>query len=168
MSLRYLAFDGIPLYNCLGIGDTVQIVSVASTQDESEKDWAFVTKLSGDVAQLDNYDDIAAYCLSKIQSIVASHEAAADEVVQDEKHRNAARSFRTIFDLPENERLVCFYSCAYQQYQNQGWLYVGENYIGFYAYVMGAETKVMLGRSWTNFVDRTLMILFLRTLLLIR
>jgi GRAM domain len=34
------------------------------------------------------------------------------------------------------------YSCAYNG--RQGWLYISENYLGFYSFLLGVETKVLV------------------------
>lgn len=128
-------------------GDNVLLVAVAATLEEIDRDWQGARKLSADIAdQLDNYDDIHTFITTKIHSILATQDTQSDEtiVTSDTKLRNAARSYRSIFNLPETERLVSFYSCAYNQFQNQGWLYISENYCAFYAYVIGVETKVFI------------------------
>lgn len=37
---------------------------------------------------------------------------------------------------------VTDYSCAYNG--RQGWLYISENYLGFYSFLLGVETKVLV------------------------
>ncbi|KAI3653067.1 hypothetical protein MP228_002492 [Amoeboaphelidium protococcarum] len=125
-------------------GEHAQLVAVANERNEIDRDWEVVCKILNEVIALDDPDEIVNYCIIKVQSLVAASNRPVDETSSDEKFRNASRSFRTIFNLAENERLVNFYPCACQKFQNQGWLYVGENYVGFYAYVVGAETKVFI------------------------
>ena len=128
------------------VGDICQMVASAADIQEIDKDWQLAEKLAGDVAQLDNFADIETYCLGKIQGLVTVTSAArsTDDYAVDEKFRAAARAFRTTFHLDEGERMVSFYACAHQRFQNQGWMYISENYLGFYALVMGMETKLLI------------------------
>eukprot|EP00158_Paraphelidium_tribonemae_P005075 Partr_v1_DN27144_c0_g1_i1_m16123 putative TBC1 domain family member len=131
--------DAIP-----SIGESADLISVASTYAEIQENWKVAEKLVAEVKGLDSFVDIRSYCTTKVQSLIASSDGAVDEVSGDEKFRNAARSFRSIFSLPESERLVNFYACAHQKFQTQGWLYISESYLCFYAYVLGVETKVII------------------------
>ena len=38
------------------------------------------------------------------------------------------------------------YSCAYytNRFTSQGWLYISENYVAFYSYLLGYETKLLV------------------------
>jgi hypothetical protein len=89
-------------------------------------------------------------------------DSGTDELSSDELVRNASRSFRQTFDVPPTERLVsCMYllrlrrlslltlffffidySCSYNY--RQGWMYISENYIGFYSFLLSVETKLLL------------------------
>ncbi|KAG0165214.1 hypothetical protein DFQ30_008822 [Apophysomyces sp. BC1015] len=87
-----------------------------------------------------------AYVVTKINSIVTRRDAGTDEISTDEKVRNASRSFRQTFNVPATERLVNYYSCAYHtsRLTSQGWLYISENYLAFYSYLLGFETKILI------------------------
>lgn len=92
-------------------------------------------------------------------------DSGTDEISTDEKVRKASRSFRQTFDVSPSERLVnckdkqhsyvscinCIpvsidYSCAYHtnRFTSQGWLYISENYLAFYSFLLGYETKVLI------------------------
>ncbi|KAF7727879.1 hypothetical protein EC973_006878 [Apophysomyces ossiformis] len=100
------------------------------------------------LAPLDILDDSEkeAFVVTKINSIVTRRDAGTDEISTDEKVRNASRSFRQTFDVAATERLVNYYSCAYHtaRLTSQGWLYISENYVAFYSYLLGFETKVLM------------------------
>jgi hypothetical protein len=136
------------------------LVSIAPARAHLDKEWPVADKWAAECAGMDA-SDREAFCLAKIQSQVAAQTPSTavvqQEAMQDEKFRAALRSFRSLFPaVPDGERLVCFYACAYQKFQNQGdftvcvgvdwegWLYVSENYLGFYAYVLGVETRVFI------------------------
>jgi hypothetical protein len=68
-----------------------------------------------------------------------------DEKSTDARYRAAARSWRQLFNMPEDERFVNYYSCAYhKKLLNQGWLYISMSYCCFYSSVLGVETKVVI------------------------
>ena len=89
-------------------------------------------------------------------------DSGTDEISTDEKLRTASRSFRQTFNVPSTERLVnckhdkdvqtiakestADYSCAYytNRFTSQGWLYISENYVAFYSYLLGYETKLLI------------------------
>lgn len=91
-------------------------------------------------------------------------DAGTDEISADANVRTASRSFRQTFDVPATERLVncklilppfqayndpdliIDYSCAYytNRFTTQGWLYISENYVAFYSYLLGYETKLLV------------------------
>lgn len=92
-------------------------------------------------------------------------DSGTDEISTDEKVRKASRSFRQTFDVSPTERLVnckhvwiyvkiyltdnlfCVdYSSAYHtnRFTSQGWLYISENYLAFYSFLLGYETKLLL------------------------
>lgn len=107
----------------LQVGDVCQLVAVAATLTEIEKDWRLAEKLAEEVATLTDFADAETYCLAKIQGLVAvaSADRSQDDYAADEKFRAAARAFRSTFGLGESERLVSFYACALNKFQNQGY-----------------------------------------------
>ncbi|KAJ3127151.1 hypothetical protein HK098_006699 [Nowakowskiella sp. JEL0407] len=124
--------------------DVGHMVAAADTQKALEKDWAWIEEnLRAELDELEDMEDKEAYAVSKFQSHVANVEKDTDEKSTDAKFRSAARAWRQLFQLPESERLVAFYSCSYhKKLINQGWLYISINYVCFYSFVLGAETKV--------------------------
>ncbi|KAI8362750.1 hypothetical protein BD560DRAFT_178182 [Blakeslea trispora] len=65
-----------------------------------------------------------------------------DDLINDDTIRNASRTFRQTFNVSSKERLVNYYSCACNS--RQGWLYISENYLGFYSYILGFELKILI------------------------
>ncbi|KNC97733.1 uncharacterized protein SPPG_06734 [Spizellomyces punctatus DAOM BR117] len=126
--------------------DVGHMVATADTLKAMEKDWTWIQEnLMPEVVELEDASDKEAYAVSKFQSLVTSEEKDTDEKSSDAKFRAAARSWRQIFHLPEDERLVNFYSCSYhKKLLNQGWLYLSVSHLCFYSFVFGVETKVMI------------------------
>ncbi|CAM0141574.1 unnamed protein product [Umbelopsis sp. WA50703] len=119
------------------------LIATADTENIIENAWKWIVEKM--IPQLDHIDDPydrEEWVASKIQHIVTSIDEGADERSTDEKVRNASRSFRQSFDVPPTERLVNYYSCAYNG--RQGWLYISENYMGFYSFLLGVETKALV------------------------
>ena len=76
-----------------------------------EADWKWIEDtLLAEILALDDPDDQEAFALAKFCSIVQNQELDTDEKSSDAKFRQAARSWRQIFRIPESERLV---NCAY-------------------------------------------------------
>ncbi|KAI8085278.1 rab-GTPase-TBC domain-containing protein [Thamnidium elegans] len=65
-----------------------------------------------------------------------------DDLLLDDIIRNASRTFRRTFNVSQTERLVNYYSCACNS--RQGWVYISENYLAFYSYLLGFELKVLI------------------------
>ncbi|KAJ3052498.1 hypothetical protein HK097_006137, partial [Rhizophlyctis rosea] len=126
--------------------DVAHMVSTADTLKAAERDWNWIQEKFGEeLAELEDPHDKEAYAVSKFQSLVTSEDNDTDEKSTDAKFRAAARSWRQIFHMPENERLVNFYSCAYhKKLLNQGWMYLSVSYLCFYSFVLGTETKVVI------------------------
>lgn len=66
-----------------------------------------------------------------------------------EKFREGLMKFERCFGLPEQEKLVTYYSCSYWKGRVpcQGWLYLSTNFLSFYSFLLGAEGKQALMRS---------------------
>ena len=106
------------------IGESADLISVSASFEEIQAEWKMAERWAFEVMKLDSFPDVYFYCSSKVESLLATFDRSHDEVSTDEKFRNAARAFRSIFNVPDSERLVNFYSCAREKFQNQGWLYV--------------------------------------------
>ncbi|CAO3684807.1 unnamed protein product [Umbelopsis ramanniana] len=122
-------------------------IAVAETEKQIEAAWAWVQEnLAPKVVVLDTASEKEEWVATKINSIVTRIDAGTDEISIDENVRNASRSFRQTFDIASTEHLVNYYSAAYhtKRFTSQGWLYISENYIAFYSFLLGIETKLLL------------------------
>ncbi|KAJ3151541.1 hypothetical protein HDU89_001984 [Geranomyces variabilis] len=126
--------------------DGGHLVATGDTLKGTEKDWAWIQEnLMPGVAELEDAADKEAFAVSKFQSFVTSEDKDTDEKSNDAKFRAASRSWRQIFHMPEDERLVNFYSCSYhKKLMNQGWMYISLSHLCFYSFVFGVETKVVI------------------------
>ncbi|KAG2237622.1 hypothetical protein INT48_004525 [Thamnidium elegans] len=127
-------------------GSSFLQVAVAETEKKAEVVWAWIeSNLSTLLDSLEN-DEREPFVVTKINSIVTRRDSGTDEISTDEKVRKASRSFRQTFDVSPSERLVNYYSSAYHtnRFTSQGWLYISENYLAFYSFLLGYETKLLI------------------------
>ena len=99
--------------------------------------------------------------VTKVSSWLASQGVAGDS-----QKAQVQTSFVNQFHVPESEKVISCkshplawvshvhlisptccctqdYACAYQRV-NQGWMYISQNYLCFYAFLLGKETKIVL------------------------
>ncbi|KAI8342532.1 hypothetical protein BC941DRAFT_509430, partial [Chlamydoabsidia padenii] len=125
------------------INSTSLQIAVAETEQVIETAWLWIQQNM--IPELLGMDDPYAkeeWVNEKLHMIVTTIDSGTDELSSDKSVRNASRSFRQTFDVPPSERLVSYYSCAYNY--RQGWMYISENYIGFYSFLLSVETKLLL------------------------
>ncbi|KAJ1552603.1 TBC1 domain member 9 [Cladochytrium tenue] len=126
--------------------DSGHLVATGESLTAILKDWSWIEdNFLAEVAELEDPADKEAYAISKFQSMVTSVEKDSDEKSDDAKFRAASRAWKQTFRLPESERLVNFYSCAYhKKLINQGWMYISTSYLCFYSFVLGVEVKIVI------------------------
>lgn len=77
------------------------------------------------------------------QGIIAEYNKNHDIKEDDDtdKFKEASAKFRKLFGMPEEEKLVNYYSCSYWKGKvpRQGWLYLSINHLCFYSYLLGKE-----------------------------
>lgn len=59
---------------------------------------------------------------------------------------------RKLFGMPEEEKLVNYYSCSYWKGRvpRQGWLYLSINHLCFYSFLLGKEGTVSQSHAGVN------------------
>ncbi|XP_072368788.1 TBC1 domain family member 9B-like isoform X1 [Scyliorhinus torazame] len=96
----------------------------------------------------DNEEDVTTFVKGKVQGILAE-ENKNKEVKEDEdsgKFKEAELKMRTLFGMPEVEKLVNYYSCSYWKGRvpRQGWVYLSVNHLCFYSFLLGKEVKLVI------------------------
>ncbi|KAF9110868.1 hypothetical protein BGX27_005761 [Mortierella sp. AM989] len=122
------------------------MIAEAETQRNIDHAWSWVQEnfVIG-LQVLDDAQEKEEWVLTKIRSLVTRADKGTDDITSDEKVRSASRAFRQTFNVLPSERLVSYYSCSYHsKMMNQGWMYISENYLCFYSFMLGMETKIFL------------------------
>ncbi|KAF9910025.1 TBC1 domain member 9, partial [Lobosporangium transversale] len=122
------------------------MIAEAETQKSIDQAWTWVQEnFVVGLQVLDDAQEKEEWVLTKIRSLVTRADKGTDDITSDEKVRSASRAFRQTFNVLPSERLVSYYSCSYHgKMMNQGWMYISENYLCFYSFMLGMETKIFL------------------------
>ncbi|XP_066574485.1 TBC1 domain family member 9 isoform X2 [Amia ocellicauda] len=96
----------------------------------------------------ENENDITTFVKGKIQGIIAEYNKNHDIKEDDDtdKFKEATAKFRKLFGMPEEEKLVNYYSCSYWKAKvpRQGWAYLSINHLCFYSFLLGKEAKLVI------------------------
>ncbi|XP_028816600.1 TBC1 domain family member 9B isoform X4 [Denticeps clupeoides] len=124
-----------------------------SSRKEITEHWEWLeANLLQTLSIFDNEDDITTFVKGKIQGIIAEENKSrqAQEEEEPGKFREAELKMRKLFGMPEEEKLVNYYSCSYWKGRvpRQGWLYLSVNHLCFYSFLLGKEVTVVV--QWTD------------------
>lgn len=129
------------------------VVAVGNSKKEITVEWHQLQQtILPELEKIADQTQQIQFAVAKIESLIASTSSKlsilqlipvghSDELVRDEKFRNASRSFRCHFSIPEDEKLINYYNCCYNTFSVNGWLYVSENFLAFYSNIFNQETK---------------------------
>jgi hypothetical protein len=119
-----------------------QVIAVGNTKEEIDKDWKFIIdNFMPAVEQYDDFNDKESFVLYKVGFLLSS---VNEHEISDSKFRNACNVFKTLFNIPESEELLNFYSCSYDnQLMNQGWMYISRNFVCFYSLFLEMKQKLL-------------------------
>ncbi|KAJ1963539.1 GTPase activating protein (GAP), partial [Dimargaris xerosporica] len=131
------------------VPERLVVLAIATTQEEIDKDWKWLQEqVVKGLAVLDSPEEQEEFVTTKVRFLVSSTSTDAEEADTelDPKALEAVRAFRRLFTMPTSERLVNYYACGYHKslISRQGWMYISENYLCFYSYLLGRETKLSL------------------------
>ncbi|KAM9325401.1 TBC1 domain family member 8B isoform 2-T2 [Gastrophryne carolinensis] len=125
-------------------------IACGASRDEILKHWQWLEQnVMKTLSVFDSTDDITSFVQGKIRGLIA--EEGKGSLVKEEdpdKFREALLKFEKCFGLPDQEKLVTYYSCSYWKGRVpcQGWLYLSTNFLSFYSFLLGAEIKLIV--SW--------------------
>lgn len=140
------------------------VLSACMSSQEALADWTWLeAEMHHKMDNFESPSETTEFIAGKIASIVASNEheelenskSSSSENSEQESagYRMARNKFHRLFTLPEDEKLVSYYSCTHWQGRipAQGWLYLTVNNLAFYSFILGTETKVLI--RWTDVVE---------------
>ncbi|KAL7305876.1 hypothetical protein TKK_0001884 [Trichogramma kaykai] len=132
------------------------VVACSLTHSEIMKDWEWLHKnLVNTLLSFDTEEEVTDFVCCKIQSIIANN-ASECKLTEDEDSQSFKRvsyKFRQLFHLPQDDKLVNYYSCSYWKTRlpRQGWLYLSVNHMCFYSYILSKETKLII--RWADIIE---------------
>ncbi|XP_076830518.1 TBC1 domain family member 9 [Brachyhypopomus gauderio] len=124
-------------------------IAHGSSRREVTEHWEWLEhNLLQTLSIFDNENDITTFVKGKIQGIIAEYNKNHDIKEDDDtdKFKEAIAKFRKLFGMPDEEKLVNYYSCSYWKGRvpRQGWLYLSINHLCFYSYLLGKEAKLVM------------------------
>ncbi|NWW76995.1 TBC8B protein, partial [Climacteris rufus] len=125
-------------------------IACGSSREEITEHWEWLEhNVMKTLSVFDSNEDITSFVHGKIRGLIAE-EGKGSFVKEDdpEKFREGLMKFEKCFGLPEQEKLITYYSCSYWKGRVpcQGWLYLSTNFLSFYSFLLGAEIKLII--SW--------------------
>ncbi|XP_006889958.1 PREDICTED: TBC1 domain family member 8B [Elephantulus edwardii] len=125
-------------------------IACGANREEITKHWDWLEQnIMKTLSVFDSNEDITNFVQGKIRGLIAEEGKQSFAKEDDpEKFREAILKFEKCFGLPEQEKLVTYYSCSYWKGRVpcQGWLYLSTNFLSFYSFLLGSEIKLVI--SW--------------------
>ncbi|RWS27291.1 hypothetical protein B4U80_07050 [Leptotrombidium deliense] len=161
-----------PPYRILHQTPTSEInIACSLTRSEIMNDWDWIeNNLMSTLVAFENEDEISDFVRCKIESLLAQSNPSPELVVEggDSSHfRLAVQRFAATFGMPEEEKLVNYYSCGYWKGKvpRQGWLYLSVNHICFHSAIsFGKEIKLVIKWADIKSLERKNTVLFPETI----
>ncbi|XP_068181430.1 TBC1 domain family member 9B isoform X3 [Antennarius striatus] len=129
-------------------------IACGSSRKEITEHWDWLeTNLLQTISIFDSDEDVTTFVKGKISGIIAEENRLKQGEEQEEdsgKFREAELKMRRLFGMPEEEKLVNYYSCSYWKGRvpRQGWLYLSVNHLCFYSFLLGKEVTLVV--QWTE------------------
>eukprot|EP00794_Sanderia_malayensis_P016811 gene16811-18507_t len=138
--------------------DVCYVIATSSSRKVIEDDWNWLQRyLLNTLEHFDSSEDAKEFVKAKVESLLATQlvspgsSPAAD--TESSRFHAACARFKRLFAMPEEEKLVNYYSCSYWKGKlpRQGWMYLSVNHLCFYSYFLGKETKLVI--RWTDILS---------------
>uniref|UniRef100_A0A8C4DQ09 TBC1 domain family member 9B n=1 Tax=Dicentrarchus labrax TaxID=13489 RepID=A0A8C4DQ09_DICLA len=129
-------------------------IACGSSRKEITEHWDWLeSNLLQTISIFDNDEDVTTFVKGKISGIIAEENRLKQGDEQEEdcgKFREAELKMRRLFGMPDEEKLVNYYSCSYWKGRvpRQGWLYLSVNHLCFYSFLLGKEVTLVV--QWTE------------------
>ncbi|XP_004454602.1 TBC1 domain family member 8B isoform X2 [Dasypus novemcinctus] len=134
-------------------------IACGANREEITKHWDWLEQnIMKTLTVFDSNEDITNFVQGKIRGLIAEegkHSFAKED--DPEKFREALLKFEKCFGLPEQEKLVTYYSCSYWKGRVpcQGWLYLSTNFLSFYSFLLGSEIKLVISWDAVSKLEKT-------------
>ncbi|XP_014710141.3 TBC1 domain family member 8B isoform X2 [Equus asinus] len=134
-------------------------IACGANREEITKHWDWLEQnIMKTLSVFDSNEDITNFVQGKIRGLIAEegkHSFAKED--DPEKFREALLKFEKCFGLPEQEKLVTYYSCSYWKGRVpcQGWLYLSTNFLSFYSFLLGSEIKLIISWDAVSKLEKT-------------
>uniref|UniRef100_A0A8I3X102 TBC1 domain family member 8B n=1 Tax=Callithrix jacchus TaxID=9483 RepID=A0A8I3X102_CALJA len=134
-------------------------IACGANREEITKHWDWLEQnIMKTLSVFDSNEDITNFVQGKIRGLIAEegkHSFAKED--DPEKFREALLKFEKCFGLPEQEKLVTYYSCSYWKGRVpcQGWLYLSTNFLSFYSFLLGSEIKLIISWDEVSKLEKT-------------
>ncbi|KAJ8405301.1 hypothetical protein AAFF_G00322920 [Aldrovandia affinis] len=128
-------------------------IACGSSRKEITEHWEWLeANLLQTLSIFDNEEDITTFVRGKIQGIIAEENKSKQQAEDEDsgKFREAELKMRKLFGMPDEEKLVNYYSCSYWKGRvpRQGWVYLSVNHLCFYSFLLGKEVTLVV--QWTD------------------
>nr|XP_061793342.1 TBC1 domain family member 9B-like [Nerophis lumbriciformis] len=129
-------------------------LACGSSRKEITEHWDWLeANLLQTISIFDNDQDVTTFVKGKISGMIAEEKRLSPGEEQEQdcgKFREAQLKMRKLFGMPEEEKLVNYYSCSYWKGRvpRQGWLYLSVNHLCFYSFLLGKEVTLVV--QWTE------------------
>ncbi|XP_033016713.1 TBC1 domain family member 9 [Lacerta agilis] len=133
-------------------------IACGCSRKEITEHWEWLEQnLLQTLSIFENENDINTFVKGKIQGIIAEYNKinGIKEDDDTEKFKEAIVKFHKLFGMPEEEKLVNYYSCSYWKGKvpRQGWMYLSINHLCFYSFLMGREGMNTMKLRTAHFRD---------------
>ncbi|XP_072943418.1 TBC1 domain family member 9 [Epargyreus clarus] len=130
------------------------VIATALTEQEIRQDWRWLFEnVSPTLHSFDTEEEITEFVCCKINSIIATEQENLTEDEDTITYKNVDYDFHQRFNMPKDEKLVCYYSCSYWKGKlpRQGWIYLSVHYMCFYSFIFGTKTTIKI--RWADVTE---------------
>ncbi|XP_042196567.1 TBC1 domain family member 8B isoform X1 [Callorhinchus milii] len=139
-------------------------IACGANSEEINKHWEWLEQnVMKMLSVFDTNEDVTSFVQGKIRGLIAEESKMTSIKEEDdpEKFREALMKFEKWFGLPQQEKLVTYYSCSYWsgRVPCQGWVYLSNNFLSFYSFFLGKEVKYMIAWDEVSKLEKTTSVL---------
>ncbi|KAM5290773.1 LOW QUALITY PROTEIN: TBC1 domain family member 8B [Glossophaga mutica] len=124
---------------------------------EETMHWDWSQNIMKTLSAFDSSEDVTNFIQGSIRIMLAEegkHSFAKDD---DPEKFEAHLKFQKCFGLPEQEKLVTYYSCSYWKrwLPCHGWVHLNTNFMSFYSFLLGSKIKFIISWDAVSKLEKT-------------